>query len=260
VIDFPDVVSEIKPAVVAIGIRPEGHDAPFRHYVDEAESSMPLDLLGTGFCVHPRGIIVTCQQVVHALTDIIGKKDIPTASAVAVFTSYDRDGRGIIRGIPCNRILAPGGDIGLMELRPHTSALPTIAGGESYDVAAGEEIGICGYPLGDDTSLHDTHPARTVASVQKGIISAILPSEFANTISELVISAPVFPGYIGAPVFHAEQPELLGVIKAIAPATINVAGQELPLPYQNTASAIPGPMMAKAIDLGIQALVKKRGR
>ena len=227
--------------MVAIGIRPAGQDAPFRHYADEAASLMPLDVLGTGFCVHPRGIIVTCQQVVQALSDIISKKDIPTASAVAVFTSY-------------------GADIGLIELRPHTSALPTIVAGESYSLDAGEEIGICGYPLGGNTALHDAHLAGTVASVQKGIISAILPSEFADPVSDLVISAPVFPGYVGAPVFRAKQPELVGVVKAIAPATIKVGEHEAPLPFHNTAYAIPGDIMAQAIDVGIKALLKKRSR
>lgn len=258
--DFPDVISEIKPAVVAIGVRPSGRDMPFRHYVDEAESLPLPDVLGTGFCVHPRGIIVTCQQVVDTLSDIIRQKNLPTASAVAVFMSYDRDGRGILNGIPCNRILAPGADIGLIELRPHTSALPTIAAGESYGVDVGEEIGICGYPLSGNNSLHGVRPAGTASFVQKGIISAILPSEFADDINELVISGPVFPGYVGSPVFRVNKPELVGVLKAIASPTIKVAEQEIPLPFHNTAYAIPGPIMAKAIDVGIQALLKKRGR
>ena len=258
--DFPEVVSAIKPAVAAIGVRLTGQDMPFRQYVDEAESSTLPELLGTGFCIHQRGIIVTCQHVVDTLSDIIRKKSIPTASAVVVFTSYDRNGRTYLNGIPVNRILAPGDDIGLIEAKPHSSPLPTIDAGEDFNVAVGEEIGICGYPLGENPLLADGRLTGGTSFVQKGLISAILPSEFAGNRKELVISAPVFPGYVGSPVFRAEKPELVGIVKAIVSPTIRFSEQEVHLPIQNTAYAIPGRMMGNAIDVGIQALLKKRGR
>ena len=259
-IDFPEVVSAIKPAVAAIGVRLTGHDMPFRQYVDEAESLPPPELLGTGFCIHQRGIIVTCQHVVDTLSNIIRKKNIPMASAVVVFTSYDRNGRAYLNGVPVNRILAPGADIGLIELHSHSSPLPTIDAGEDYNVDVGEEIGICGYPLGENPLLADGRLAGGTSFVQKGIISAILPSEYDRNRKELVISTPVFPGYVGSPVFRTKKPELVGIVKAIASPTIKVAEQEIHLPIQNTAYAIPGRMMANAIDVGIQGLLKKRGR
>ena len=258
--DFPEVVSAIKPAVAAIGIRHTGQDASFRQYVDEAESPTLPELLGTGFCIHQRGIIVTCQHVVDTLSNIIRKKSIPTASAVVVFTSYDRNGRAYLDGIPVNRILAPGDDIGLIELRPHSSPLPTIAAGEDFNVDVGEEIGICGFPLGENPLQADGRLAGGASFVQKGIISAILPSEFAGNRKEFVIGAPVYPGYVGSPIFRTKKPELVGIVKAIASPTIRVAEQEIDVPVQNTAYAIPGRMMTNAIDVGIQALLKKRGR
>jgi hypothetical protein len=254
--DFSKVVSAIKPAVVVIGVRATSHDTPFRHYVDTMQPSMLPELLGTGFCIHQKGIIVTCQQVVETLSDIIHRKRLPTASAIAMFLSHDRSGRAYFDGIPCDRVLSPGAGIGLIELRPHSSPLPTIAGGENYRVEVGEEIGICAYLIGEYPLPVGDLLAGGTSFVQKGIISAIVPGSSAADAGELVISAPVGSGFAGAPVFRADKPELLGVIRAVGSPTITAAGQELHLPVQHTAFATPGHIMTKAIDVGIQALLK----
>jgi len=251
-LDFKDVVATAKPAVVAIGIRPAGDDAPVHLYVGERNASKLPKLLGTGFCVHRNGMVVTCQHVIDGLYTVMKENGIPVASGIAIFTTYDEDGMGYLEGIPFKRILTPGADIGLIELEPCTSPLPTISVSKELDVAVGEEIAICGYPLGTDIFFYDKRFAGATSLIQKGIISAILPSEFGKIRNELVLGVPAFNGYSGSPVFKTNSPEVVGIVKAISTVNLNVHDEVIKIPLPNTSYAIPGRLMADAIDIGLK--------
>lgn len=252
--DFTDVVASVKQAVVAIGICPSDTGMPVHLSVGETDEAKLPAILGTGFCIHEVGLIVTCQHVIDGLMGLLRDNDLPIKSAIAMFTLYEQDGTAQLVGIPCKSIFAPGADIALIELEHFPSQLPTICIGKDLNVVVGEEIAVCGYPLGNQLFFYERRFAGVTSLIQKGIISAILPSEFGDIRNELVIGAPVFKGYSGSPVFRTDSPEVVGIVKAIATTRLEVAGDILAIPLPNTAYAIPGQLMAEAINLGLGKL------
>jgi hypothetical protein len=86
------------------GIRPtgyprtDGYTSPEDMAVEMVEEALePFTILGTGFCIHPRGIIVSCQHVFSAFMsksvqeqiadipkELEKKKFIPTDSGISI--------------------------------------------------------------------------------------------------------------------------------------------------------------------------------
>ncbi len=140
--------------------------------------------VGTGFIVHPSGLIATNLHVIEGESTIRVKlyKD-PTEYPATVIAGFDK-----------------GHDLALLRIKPK-KALPALRLGDSSAVSAGDKIYAIGNPLGVfDYSITD------------GLISQVRPLSADLTI--LQISAAISQGSSGGPLFN-QFGEVIGVTTAI---------------------------------------------
>jgi serine protease Do len=227
---FHEILQQIKPAVVGIGLL--------------ADPADPLSVViqGTGFVVDPGGWVMTNKHVAELLLqERDGKVGVRNAIARAVFF-IERTEPRVVEGhkferehgaAPCPivEIAAPPGnrpnnldyghepdlavcrvDIsGLKRVMKH--ALPSLALGDSSKVHEGEEVGVCGFPLGlrlpRGSEIHQITPIA-----QKGIIAAILPWAGVHNPHAFQLDIALNPGSSGSPVFRADNGEVIGIVFA----------------------------------------------
>lgn len=235
---FHEILQQVKPAVVGIGLLADPAD-PFS-----------LVVQGTGFVVDPSGLVMTNKHVAELLTQQRdGKIGVRNAIARAVFF-VERSEPKVLAGhkidreygavtCPIVEIAAPPGDLhakidyadepdlavctvdisGLR--RAIKQALPTLKLGDSSGIHEGEEVGVCGFPLGlrlpRGAELHQLTPIA-----QKGIISAILPYAGIGNPHAFQLDIHVNPGSSGSPVFRADNGEVIGIVFAAPQRPINV--------------------------------------
>jgi S1-C subfamily serine protease len=85
--------------------------------------------------------------------------------------------------------------------------------GDSSTVHEGEEVGVCGFPLGLTLPRGDElHQLTPIA--QKGIISAILPYSDIGNPHAFQLDIHVNPGSSGSPVFRADNGAVIGIVFA----------------------------------------------
>jgi S1-C subfamily serine protease len=227
---FPDVLLRVKPAVVGIGLL--------------ADPSDPLSVVirGTGFIVDTSGLVMTNKHVAELLMEERdGKLVVRNAIARAVvFVEKAQpriiDGREFERergAAPCPIIevsappgvrakdIAYGHEPDLAVCRMDISSLKNFTNeplqrltlGDSSKVREGEEVGICGFPLGlrlpKGPELHQFTPIA-----QKGIVAAILPWPGVPNPHAFQLDIAVNPGSSGSPVFNIETGEVIGIVFA----------------------------------------------
>lgn len=142
--------------------------------------------VGTGFIVHPSGLIATNLHVIGGESRIRVKlyKD-PTEYPATVVVGVDKDR-----------------DLALLRIRAK-KPLPTVKLGDSNAVAAGDRIYAIGNPLGVfDYSITD------------GLISQVRPVSQEPEFTLLQISAAISLGSSGGPLFN-QFGEVIGVTTAI---------------------------------------------
>jgi len=227
---FHEILKQIKPAVVGIGLLAEPAD-PFS-----------LVVQGTGFVIDPSGWVMTNKHVAELLIqERGGRVGVRNSIARAVFF-LEREEPKVIEGhridreygavtCPIVEVAAPPGEFrpqmdyrdepDLAICRVDISGLQRaikrpILGltlGDSSTVQEGEEVGVCGFPLGlilpRGDELHQLTPIA-----QKGIISAILPYAGIGNPHAFQLDIHVNPGSSGSPVFRVDSGEVIGIVFA----------------------------------------------
>jgi S1-C subfamily serine protease len=227
---FHEILKQIKPAVVGIGLLAEPAD-PFS-----------LVVQGTGFVVDPSGWVMTNKHVAALLIqDRDGKVGVRNGIARALFF-LERAEPKVIEGhridreygaltCPIVEIAAPPGELrpgidycdepDLAVCRVDISGLRqavkrplhALTLGDSSTVHEGEEVGVCGFPLGLSLPRGDElHQLTPIA--QKGIISAILPYAGIGNPHAFQLDIHVNPGSSGSPVFRVDSGEVIGIVFA----------------------------------------------
>jgi len=195
----------------------------------------PYTIIGSGFCVDPSGVIVTCQHVVSAFMQK------PVQSQMAELDPAERKSKLHHRNdvkiqIPFVVFLIPGDvphqikallcqvdqimartdfDLAIVRVLPHT-ALPNgypFLEVEPYeDINEGDEIATCGYPLGN---FLFEQVGTITSSFTRGSISSIVPS--AGIPSELLkmfqLNLTATYGNSGGPVFSVKSGRAFGVLQ-----------------------------------------------
>lgn len=219
-------LERIKSATVAFALIP---DTP---PTDPRET--PFTILGSGFCIDPSGVVVTCEHVISAFSH----EDI--RQAIASIPSDDR--QGAVWPLRNLRVLIPHVlffdmedaenlavfpisiaqaaaklkfDLGAAVLRPH----PAFATGFPYlqiepfsSLYEGMDVATCGFPLGNEMQKQ---LGSMTSSFTRGILSSIAPAP--GTKEELVtgfqLDITATHGNSGGPVFDWETGRVFGVLQ-----------------------------------------------
>ena len=201
---------------------------------NEGDLQNPYTILGSGFCIHPRGIIVTCRHVIDAflnkpfheqLTEsldeqgnkIVRLKNLKARIPYAIFFDVGSSATEISVALArFDYVIAKAEyDLGVARVHPHVAypngfpSLPI----ESYDrVHEGMEIATCGFPLGN--FLKDSIGTMT-SSFTRGILSSVIPSPNVskNLLKGFQLDLTATHGSSGSPVFAIGSGKVLGVIQ-----------------------------------------------
>lgn len=196
---LPDVIRDIRPAIVGVGTFMQARPVPVR-------------LLGSGF------VVTDGRHVVTNLHVIDGQLDEEKRESIAVFT-----GRGRDSGIRTATRVAADREHDLALLRISGGPLPALTLGDSAHVREGELYAFTGFPIGMALGLYPvTH---------RGIVSAITPivtpvDESGQLDRDMInrlrapfdvfqLDATAYPGNSGSPLYSADDGKVIGIINMV---------------------------------------------
>lgn len=228
-----DVIRKASPAVVAFGSRPV-------HSASEATPGFP-SIVGTGFIVDERGLILTNQHVIDAIEKIPGH-----ARFVMLFPEpISQNGRTMF-GVILRRIVAVNSiasfessgpyfgeatpDFGFVQI--DLQGLPALeVCGDSNVLEVGLEVATLGFPMGEEplTPYDQGRASQVSPFARRGIVSSVLPCACADPhgFSVDILSEG---GASGSPIFRTDDPRIIGILHAGfdgAPITYGVPGHFL---------------------------------
>jgi S1-C subfamily serine protease len=216
------LLSRIKKATVAVG------------YLNIGGSDQPFTIIGSGFCIDPSGIVVTCRHVLDGFMAKPIAKQIAEASGPrtpdgllpvspgavvvphALFYDTDRSSEHIVV-IPVpirNASAKTDKDLAALQLQQHTSfreGYPFLEIEDYGELQEGDEIGVCGFPLGN--SLFEQLGTVT-SSFTKGILSSIIPGPNVglDLLGGFQLNVTATNGNSGGPVFSLASGKVFGVL------------------------------------------------
>lgn len=207
---------EIKKSIVAFVPK-------YVHPLDKEAGYRFPPILGTGFVIRDDGLVATNRHVVDSFTEAWRPEDAaPDDWGIEAMFLYPAE-KGIIDiRIPVTGIINLGSgkrpygpktpDLSIVSIKAHD--LSPMSMTSSRMILEGMEIATSGYPLGrraldGPLGLHQVTP-----TLQKGIISAVLPfpSEKPYSFSVNIMSNS---GGSGSPVFFADSGEVAGILFSV---------------------------------------------
>lgn len=216
----PAIYERLKQSTVAIALmKPDKSGAPFT-------------ILGSGFCVDSRGIVVTCRHVQEAvvhpeslrrLKEGIESKearqfdDLQAYQPHALFYHPEvRDGNLAVFPVPVEAVVVfTDYDLALMRLKRHTAfskGYPFLEVLEYSEVQETMPVGICGFPLGN--YLYE-QLGTVGSSFTAGTLSSISPIRGVpkEHVKAFQLNAAATYGNSGGPVFSPSNGKVFGVLQ-----------------------------------------------
>jgi len=217
---------KIKPAVAAIGM------------IAAVGEQTHLVIAGTGFCVDPRGILVTCRHVFEEfqkrfipkyqeqLNEMLSRPNEVIRAELMPITAlffFEENNRWGLLEVKIKDILSDTEmDIAILRasakyFRKEGEPYPHLRMGDSNTLKEGQDVAACGFPYG-----YDLHVASSSAnaSLSTGVVSAILPAPVVLQASPdecklFQLDMTINPGNSGGPVFRPGDGEVLGVVSSV---------------------------------------------
>lgn len=232
------IIQRVKGATVAIA----------RHQ-GEVNPGTPFVIVGSGFCIDPCGIIVTCRHVVDPFLMLptlqlirteLGTLGYPVERDIfAVFYSQHATGDVEVDLYPMTHIICKTDhDLALLRIDAGQRPLPFLDIASPGDVLEGEDIGLCGFPLGNDLL---THLGTVTSSFSRGIVSSFIPGPGVprQSLTGYQLDASAIGGNSGGPAFLWNTGKAFGVLqKGVVQTTLLPTGnhQIMVLPLQKAAA------------------------
>ena len=188
----------------------------------------PFTIVGTGFCIDPEGIIVTCRHVFEAFwpkqPNAIPGAPQRVVAPYAMFYGGVHGKElhmfpvGIHNAVTVNKFDLCAGKVNKHPAYPDGyPALPISEYAELHEMM---EIATCGYPLGE--VLNDQLGTIT-SSFTKGMISSIIPAQGVSIehLRGFQLDLTATNGNSGGPVFSLNTGKVFGVLQggAVHPET-----------------------------------------
>jgi S1-C subfamily serine protease len=193
----------------------------------------PFTIIGSGFCIHSAGIIVTCEHVFRAFFDERAYKEILKELPEVMHPRLIQHGHinrqpqvMFLRGIQGTQVLMPvigiteaitklGFDVTLFKLPKHgefPNGYPTIEIADYSELHEMQEIAICGFPLGGDLF---NQLGTVTSSFTTGRISSIIPLAGlpASHVKGYQLDLTTTTGNSGGPVFSLESGKVFAVLQ-----------------------------------------------
>jgi len=219
-----NIFKAVKKATVAIAL------------VDFNNKTKPYEIIGSGFCIDPAGVIVTCRHVIEAFmsksiavqieesnqdpANINRERKVckpgPVMRSFAIFYDTERSSTKLI-AIPTvvDMVMAKTDkDIALLRVLKHNyfkNGYPFLEIADYKNIKEGQEIAVCGFPLG--TYLNEQLGTMT-SSFTKGIISSIIPSPGIDIslLKGFQLDITAAHGNSGGPAFFIDSGKVFGVL------------------------------------------------
>jgi len=230
--NIKNTYKKVKKATVAIAV------------INKEKAEEPFTIIGSGFCIDSEGIIITCRHVIEAMMSKTvsqqlekipqEKKDnqIHILDPVTVIAPYaifyytvSCKNELLVFPIQAKHIVAKtDSDIAGLSLWPHLAmqkGFPYLEIEEYSNLSEGDEVGICGFPLGNYLR---GQLGTVTSSFSKGIISSIIPSPNIKLkhLTGFQLNITATNGNSGGPVFLISSGKVFGVLSC---APINPSGK-----------------------------------
>lgn len=212
----------MKQATVALGL------------LDEGNARNPFRIVGSGFCVHRRGIVVSNRHVFEAFMnkpfcehvaeiapedqekDVQPLRGLRGVMPYGIFfsTTFRPHQLAALLVLPEAGVATIDADLGMIKLSSHIAfpeGFPSLDIASYSDIWEGMEIGVCGFPLG--SFLRDQIGTIT-SSFTMGHISSIIPYSGVplEALKGFQLAITATHGNSGGPVFSRETGQVLGVL------------------------------------------------
>jgi len=215
------VFLKLRPSIVAFGsLLARGKDGK--------PPSVP-PIVGTGFFVHPGGVVATNRHVAEFLLSLPCHPKLKKWAAFAfVFTSIRKQRQGLGMGAhmvdihsihplttfstPDDYYGEPIPDLAFAQLRVREVPAVKLAT-KNWSIRVGMDIATAGFPLGEDPLVIEGAIAQGTPLLRRGIVSAVNPFPCPQP-HGFVIDIMSQGGASGSPIFRTDKPEVNGILYA----------------------------------------------
>lgn len=224
--DLIQTFEKVRPSIVAFGSK----------LVLSKDGKEPLapPLIGTGFIVDSRGIVVTNRHVAQALRELPRVPDTNAPGAFAlvfsevaieesrysmdlvlveilrydILTEFSTDSEYYGEAVP---------DLAFLQLKVRDVPALTLAS-EPWTLKIGMSVATAGFPLGSDPLVVYGGANQCTPFLRHGIISSLLPFPCPHP-HGFTIDIMSQGGASGSPIFRTDEPTVVGVLHAGFPGT-----------------------------------------
>lgn len=180
----------------------------------------PFDIVGSGFCIHADGLIVTCKHVFEAFVPPVPEGSGPAhAKAIPQAVFY-----GGVQGTQIHMHavsiigagIENGFDFAVLKLSSHPAfpeGYPTLAVADYSELHEMMDVATCGFPLG---SVLQEQVGTITSSFTKGMISSIIPAQgiAREYLQGFQLDLTATNGNSGGPVFSLATGHVFGTLQS----------------------------------------------
>lgn len=223
------IFDAVKKATVALAVLHE-QDPP------RPSREQPFTIVGSGFCVHPKGVVLTCAHVIEAFMEKTIKEqiesippeerkntgphkipDVKTLVPHALFYLPRPDRHEVV--VVCARVdmgvAKTDKDVAAVRLHHYaafSSGYPIVDIEDFDSLHEGMEVGTCGFPLGN---LLFKQLGTVTSSFSRGIVSSILPAPGVSRkdLEGFQLDLRATHGNSGGPVISWSTGRVLGILQ-----------------------------------------------